>query len=339
MDPNPVLVEFSRADTLENLHRGAFCVVDDAGTVLASAGDIDRPVFPRSAIKSMQALALFRSGAVDKFDLTDKEIALACASHQAEPVHVEVAAGLLARLGLTIDDLECGAHAPGSATARKALAERGESPTAIHNNCSGKHAGMLADALALGVPTADYAERNHPVQKMVRRCIEEVIGTPLTSDHCGRDGCSIPTWAAPLRAFAKGFAKMVSGRDLAPDLAAAAPRIFDAATGNPVLVRGEGTLDTELMTAFAGRLMLKIGAEGVYCGALRDKGWGFALKIDDGKKEAAETLIANLLFAISDPNADEAAALEKYLAPVSTNWRGFEVAKTQATDLARPKIG
>jgi len=335
MNANPLLAELQRGTTLENIHRGAFCVVRADGSLVAGAGEMSRPVFPRSAIKSMQALAMFRSGAVAKFGFSDEAIALACASHNGEPRHIEGVAMMLARLGLDAGDLECGAHPPTDAAARTALRAKGEPPTALHNNCSGKHTGMLAVARALGVPTRGYIERDHQVQKLVRAGMEAIIGEPLSVDRCGTDGCSIPTWAAPLSAFARGFARMATGEGLSPEDAAAATRIFEAATGNPFLVRGSNSLDTDLMTAFSGRLMLKIGAEGVFCGALRDKGWGFALKIDDGNHMAAEIVIASLLLAIAAPNAGETAALAAYATRTMRNWRDFEVATWRATDAVK----
>ena len=326
---NPILVETIRGNWVENIHRGSIAVSDADGTLAISLGDPQHPVMPRSAVKSLQALALFRSGAVEKFGLSDEAIAMACASHSGEPEHVAVVEKTLSSLGLTIDDLECGAHRPASKATRKLLDESGEGPSPIHNNCSGKHAGMLADALALGVPTKGYVTREHPVQKLVRVCVEEVIGKPLTTEACGTDGCSIPTWAAPLDAFAAGFARMATGNNLPDDLAVAASRIFAAATSHPLLVRGPETLDSELMEVFGGRLMIKIGAEGVYCGALIDKGIGFALKIDDGNMIAAECAVASLLLAIADPNETERAALMKYARRVNTNWRGIEVGETR----------
>ncbi len=326
---NPVLVETVRGNWVENIHRGSVAVSDADGTIRLALGDPARPVLPRSAIKSIQALALFRSGAIDKFAIDDEAIAMACASHHAETMHVAVVARTLKRIGLSIDDLECGAHPPLSPAERKVLAAEGCTPSAVHNNCSGKHAGMLADALALGVPTRDYVTREHPVQKLVRACVEEVIGMPLTTEACGTDGCSIPTWAAPLTGFATGFARMATGEGLPADLALAAKRIFDAATTHPLLIGGTGTLDSDLMAAFGGRLMIKVGAEGVYCGAVIDKGLGFALKIDDGKGAAAECAVANLLLAISDPDDNERAALEKWATQINTNWRGIEVGETR----------
>ena len=338
MRANPILAELQRGNTVENIHRGAFCVAKADGTAIASAGDANRLIFPRSAIKAIQALAMFRSGAASIFGFNDEAIALACASHHGEPQHVAGVKAMLDRLGLSVDDLECGAHPPTDPAARRSLRQNDEAPSALHNNCSGKHAGMLAVARALGVPSKGYSEREHEVQKLVREGIETVIGEKLTVDHCGTDGCSIPTWAAPLDAFARGFARMATGNGLPHDDFAASLRIFDAATARPSLVRGSNSLDTELMTAFAGRLMIKVGAEGVFCGALRDKGWGFALKIDDGNMIAAETVVANLLTAISSPDAQEAAALEKYAGRVTKNWRGIEVSTWCGTELARPII-
>ncbi len=331
MSANPVLAELVRGNWVENLHRGAFCVVGADGEILAQAGDITRPTFPRSAIKSLQALAIFRSGAQQKFRFTAEELALTCASHHGQPRHIEVVSGMLQKLGLAVDDLECGAHPPSNPEARKALKSAGEKPSALHNNCSGKHAGMLAVALALGAPTEGYTKRDHPVQKLVRDCVEQVIGTDLSEDRCGTDGCSIPTWAAPLSAFALGFHRMTSGIDLDDDLIQPARILFDAATGNPFLVAGTDTIDTDLMTAFEGELMLKIGAEGVFCGALRGANIGFALKCDDGNIKAAEPMVAALIEVMADPSPAQSAALDKRKSQVIKNWRGLEVATLRAT--------
>jgi L-asparaginase II len=322
---NPILVEAVRGNWVENRHRGAFVVVDATGAVVAAAGDVERPVFPRSAIKSMQALALASSGALERFALGDRELALACASHQGEDMHVAGVSAFLAQLGLRADDLECGAHAPSFGPARDSLRAGGGRPGALHNNCSGKHAGMLAVAAALGVPTAHYVERAHPVQQAVRAAIELVVGEPLSEARCGTDGCSVPTWAAPLRAFAQGFARMATGEGLPEEVARAARRLFDAATGNPELVGGTGNLDSEVMRAFGGRVMQKGGAEGVQCGAIRDRGWGYALKIDDGNMAASRALVAGLLAALAAPDAAQREVLGRFSSQTLRNVRGTEV--------------
>jgi len=330
MDANPILIEQTRGGYVENRHRGSFVIADAEGNVIAAAGDIARPVFPRSAIKSMQALAMVTSGAIDRFALSDEQLALACASHHGEAVHVSKVAGFLGHLGLSRDDLECGAHPPLNGRAREALRAAGEAPTALHNNCSGKHSGMLSVARALGVDTGHYVEREHPVQLAVRAAIETVIGEPLSVDRCGTDGCSIPTWAAPLSGFARGFARMATGAGLPADLGAAAQRIFDAATANPLLVAGTDHFDTLTMQAFGGRVMQKGGAEGVQCGAIRHKGWGYALKCDDGNMQASVTMAANLLLRFADPDAEQAEVLGRYARQVVKNVRGAEVGEMRA---------
>jgi len=189
---------------------------------------------------------------------------------------------------------------------------------------------MLSVAQALGVDPAGYVEREHPVQVAVRSAIETVIGAPLSVDFCGRDGCSIPTWAAPLSGFAQGFAKMATGRGLPPDLGAAARRIFDAATANPLLVAGTGHFDTLTMAAFGGRVMQKGGAEGVQCGAIRDKGWGYALKCDDGNMQASVVMVANLLLRYASPDEEQAAVLGQFARQLVKNVRGTEVGEMRA---------
>ena len=330
MDANPILVEQTRGDTVENRHRGAFVIADSEGNVISAGGDISRPVFPRSAIKSMQALAMVTSGAIDRFALSDEQLALACASHHGEEVHVTKVSGFLGHLGLSGQNLECGAHPPSNGKAREALRVAGLQPTALHNNCSGKHSGMLSVAKALGVDTAGYVEREHPVQVAVRAAIETVVGAPLSVDLCGRDGCSIPTWAAPLSGFATGFAKMATGRGLPPELGTAARRIFDAATANPLLVAGTGHFDTLIMEAFGGRVMQKGGAEGVQCGAIRDKGWGYALKCDDGNMQASVVMVANLLLRYASPDDEQAAVLGQFARQLVKNVRGIEVGEMRA---------
>ncbi len=330
MDANPVLAEAVRGNWVENRHRGAFAIVDARGTIIAAAGDIDRAIFPRSAIKSMQALAVFDHGAEARFLHTPEELALACASHHGEEAHVSRVGALLERMGLREADLECGAHPPTNAAARQALRAAGRQPSPLHNNCSGKHSGMLSVALAMGVPTAGYVDREHEVQRAVRRAVEAVIGEPLTEDRCGTDGCSIPTWAAPIRAFASGFARMTTGEGLSDAHASAARALFDAATAHPHLVAGTGHFDTLVMEAFGGRVMHKGGAEGVQCGAIRDKGWGYALKCDDGNMAASQAMTAALLLQFADPDERQRTVLEAFARQTLKNVRGTAVGDLHA---------
>lgn len=330
MDANPILAEAVRGNWVENRHRGAFIIVDAKGQVIASGGDVERPIFPRSAIKSMQALAIFDRHAIDRFHHTSQELALACASHHGEDDHVSNVAHFLERMGLGVGDLECGAHMPTNDQARDALRASGMAPSALHNNCSGKHSGMLSVALAMGVDPKGYVGREHDVQRAVRAAVETVIGESLTEDRCGTDGCSIPTWAAPLRAWAHGFARMATGEGLDAGHAAGARALFDAATSHPHLVAGTGHLDTLVMEAFGGRVMQKGGAEGVQCGAIRDKGWGYAIKCDDGKMEASHVMVAALLLKYADPDAAQRAVLEQFVSLPTKNVRGAVVGELRA---------
>ncbi|ODT81638.1 MAG: hypothetical protein ABS76_10795 [Pelagibacterium sp. SCN 64-44] len=331
MQANPILAEAIRGNWVENRHRGAFIVVDADGAVIAAGGDVERPVFPRSAIKSMQALAIFDRHAAEKFHHSGEELALACASHHGEDEHVANVAHFLERMGLSAGDLECGAHPPTNRAAREALRAAGQVPSPLHNNCSGKHSGMLSVALAMGVPTAGYVEREHDVQRAVRAAVEQVIGEDLREDRCGTDGCSIPTWAAPLRAWATGFARMATGKGLDAPYAAGARALFDAATSHPHLVAGTGHIDTLVMEAFGGRVMQKGGAEGVQCGAIRDKGWGYALKCDDGHMAASQAMLAALLLKHADPDANQRAVLDQFARQPTRNVRGLVVGELRAT--------
>lgn len=338
MSANPILAQFTRGNWVENIFRGSFCVADAKGNVLASAGDVEHPIFPRSAIKVMQALPVFTSGADKAFDFDDESFALSVSSHHGEKKHVEVAQRILRKAGLTTDDLECGAHAPTNVQARNELIAAGENFSALHNNCSGKHAAMLSVAKALNIDTKNYVSPDHEVQKRVRAAVEAVIGQDLTEHKCGTDGCSIPTWAAPLRAFATGFARLETGEGLSPEHAQAAKILFNAATSHSFLIAGANTFDTDVMKAFSGRLMIKMGADGVFCGALRDTGIGFALKCDDGNLPAAAAMIAGVLEAISYPNAKELEFLQTYSNKTVSNWNGIEVGVLQATQHTRPQF-
>src|SRR6476619_3115357 len=247
---NPVLVEVVRGALIESRHRGAVAVVDaDAASVLA-LGEVTAPVYPRSAVKPLQALPLIESGAAERYGFGDAEIALACASHGGEPPHIEVASRMLARAGLDATALECGAHWPSHQPSSQALARSGGTPSGLHNNCSGKHAGFLCVACAAGVDHRGYVEAEHVVQREVRGTLESLTGVGLTADACGIDGCSIPTWAVPLTALAHAFAIFGTGHGLSPERAKAAGRIRAACAAEPYFVAGTGRFCSEIMKLF-----------------------------------------------------------------------------------------
>ena len=326
---NPVVVEAMRGARVESRHRGAGAVVDADGAAALVFGEVDEPVFPRSAVKALQSLPLVESGAADALRLSEAEIALACASHSGAAAHVETAAAMLAKAGLDAASLACGAHWPLGEDAARALARAGQTPSPLHNNCSGKHAGFLCLACASGWQTKGYEQAAHPVQRAAKAAIEDVTGAALGEDVCATDGCSIPTYAVPLRALALGFARLATGARLAPRRAAAAKRIFAAAAANPAMVAGEGRFDTAVMRLFGRRVFVKTGAEGVYCAALPELGLGLAVKADDGATRAAQAMIAALIRRFLPADGEDRARLEPFAAPVLRNWNGIAVGSLQ----------
>ncbi|CDX18726.1 L-asparaginase II [Mesorhizobium sp. ORS 3324] len=303
---NPVLVEVTRGAVVESAHRGAVIVFDADGKPVLEIGDTARPVFPRSAVKAIQALPLVESGAADAYGFGDRELALACASHSGESAHVELATAMLAKAGLDRTALECGAHWPSNHDATIALARAGGFPNALHNNCSGKHSGFLCTCIHSGIAHRGYVKAGHPLQEMVREAMQSVTGAAHDVDHCGTDGCSIPTYAVPLKNFALGFARMATGRGFSPERARAAKRLLSACMAEPFLVAGTGRADVALMQAAPGRIFVKTGAEAVYCAALPELGLGIALKCDDGASRASEVMIAAVLAKLL--RSDEAVA-------------------------------
>jgi L-asparaginase II len=322
---NPMLVEVMRGALVESRHRGAVAVVDADGSIVLAIGDIETPVFPRSAVKGLQALALVESGAADRYGLSDQELAVACASHSGEPGHVATVLSMLARAGLDRSALRCGAHPPIHRASAEALCRSGMEPSALHNNCSGKHAGFLCLSCFLGADPSGYLDAGHPVKREVKSVIATMSDFALTDERCAIDGCSVPTWAAPTKNLALAFARFGSGAGLAPQRAAAAARLRAACTAHPWHVAGSGRFCTEVMQLLGPRVFVKTGAEGVFCMALPEQGLGIALKCDDGATRAAEVVAAAMIARFSALTAGERVALERYLRPPIRNWNGIAV--------------
>lgn len=326
---NPVLVEVVRGGIVESRHRGAVAVVDANGGRVLVQGEIGIPVYPRSAVKALQALPLIESGAADRFGLGPEELALACSSHSGESGHVETASRILVRAGLDASALRCGAHWPINQAASHALARSGGTASALHNNCSGKHAGFLCTACAFDADVGGYIEPAHPVQRAVKDVLESLGGVSLGDDVCAVDGCSVPTWALPLDALALAFARFGAGAGMGPDRARAAARLRAACAAHPWHVAGTGRFCTELMQTFGARIFAKTGAEGVYCAALPEQGVGIAVKCDDGAGRAAEVMLAATLLRLLP---QERANLEPFVRPTMRNWNGIVVGRLQPTN-------
>jgi L-asparaginase II len=324
---NPVLVELTRGDRVESVHRGAIAIADATGTLRSSIGDVETPVFPRSSLKPIQALPLVESGAADTFSLTDEHIALACASHSGEPMHTERVTAWLARLGLTQSDLACGAHAVRYEPVWHAMIARGEQPTRIHNNCSGKHTGFLTVARHWDIATKGYEHIDHPVQQAVAAALRELSG--VADLPWGVDGCAVPNFALPLAGFARALARLATPGELEPRRGRAARRIVAAMAEHPELVSGTGRSCAVLIRSCSGRAVVKAGAEGVYAAIVPSLGLGVALKIDDGAGRAAETAVASILHSLGVLGTDT-AALAILRVPIA-NTRGTIVGERRPT--------
>ncbi len=324
---NPAVVEATRGKRIESAHRGAGVVVDADGRVVMAFGDAGRAVYPRSAVKALQALPLLESGAAGRFGLSDKEIALACASHSGGEDHVATARSMLARAGFDERVLECGVHWPLGEAEARALARSGRTPNALHNNCSGKHAGFICLASAMGVDPTGYVAPDHPVQREVTAAIEAMTGAPLGEEMRGVDGCSIPTYAQPLAALARGFARLGTGQGMAHERRNAAARIRACVAAHPATVAGKGRFDTELMSLLGPRAFIKSGAEGVICAALPEAGLGLAVKADDGAGRAAQVMIAALIQRLGGFGDETEARLARFVSPRLLNWNGAEIGR------------
>jgi L-asparaginase II len=319
---NPALVDVWRGPRVESRHHGAVAVVDADGATVFALGDTAMPVYPRSAVKPIQALPLVESGAAERYGFGDEELALACASHGGEPAHVDVANRMLTRAGLDVAALECGTHWPSHQASTQALARNGAAPSALHNNCSGKHAGFLCAACALGAAPDAYAAPEHPVQRAVKAILEDLGGAPIPDERRATDGCSVPTFAMPLADLARGFARLGSGQRLGPVRRQAADRLLRACMAEPWFTAGTGRFCTEVMTALAGAAYLKTGAEGVYAAAVPALGLGIAVKAEDGAGRAAEVILAATLTRLLPAQGD---TLWRFANPVLRNWNGLEV--------------
>ena len=309
-----------RGGWIESVHRGSFAVANASGRIVASLGDIGRKVFPRSAIKPIQALPLIETGAAGATRLSDVELALACASHGGEPQHVAGVEAWLKRIGCSEADLDCGPHMPSYAAAAEALVREGKPARRVHNNCSGKHTGFLTVAKQLGAPLKGYDEPTHPVQQRVITVLSELSGVAPTEFEIGIDGCGAPNFALPLSALATALARFADPSDLSAKRRDAILRLHAAIKAQPYFIAGTGRLCTRIIESGAD-VIAKTGAEGVYVASLPSFKLGLALKIDDGASPAAQCLLIALLAALKVVRKDGALA-HAFLDQPVTNTQG-----------------
>lgn len=305
----PLVVEIIRGQKVESIHEVTALVVNSKGEIIMGWGDTGRNIYPRSSIKSIQAVNIIVSGAAEKFAVTDQELALASASHNGETDHIIGVRQWLGRMGLSEQDLECGAQKQ----------QDGFSP--LFNNCSGKHAGMLASALAMGVATRGYSKVEHPVQVAVRKTIEDFCSEKITDDGIAVDGCSIPTYFLAMKGLALGMARFSDPEKLPQKYQNACRRLFRAVTEYPYFIAGKDRYCTNMTIELAKRASIKTGAEGVMFACLPDLKLGLVVKAHDGAVRAAE---ASTTWILNELGVLSPSGLEKFLPVPLKNWNGIQ---------------
>lgn len=317
-----VRVEVTRGGRVESIHHVDAAVVDAEGRVVARAGRPEEPAFVRSAVKPFQALPLVEDDVLDRFGLTDEELALCCASHSGEPRHVEVAQSILRKTGMEEGALACGPHRPFARAAADRLTADGQVPGRVHNNCSGKHGGMLALALANGWDTDGYQQDGHPVQERMLDEVSRWTGVARDRIDLGVDGCGVITFALPLTALAGAFARLAEAAERGEP---GPERVLRVMRSHPFLIGGSDRLCTRLMEVTDGRLVAKVGAEGVYGAVATDQRLGIALKAQDGARRAAEVALLGVLEAMDLIRPEELRELAKWARPELKNTRDERV--------------
>lgn len=334
-----LLVEVRRGSITESRHRGHVIAVDGDGKTVAHLGEPETVTFMRSSAKPHQAVPLVASGAADRFGFDEREVAITCGSHSGEPLHTETVAGMLRKIGLDESALRCGVHEPFSQEAARLLRERGERPGVLQNNCSGKHAGMLALALHLGAPVETYDRPDHPVQRAIAGTVSQFSGVPSEDLALGVDGCGVPVYGLPVRAMALMYARLVAPpEEFEEETRRACARLVAAMGAHPEMVAGTvERFDTIMMRATGGRVISKIGAEGVYtAGVLPCAAWprglGLAFKIEDGEdRRARPTVTVESLRQLGVLDDGALAAVAPYASFPIRNHRGETVGEVNAS--------
>ncbi|MER3416754.1 MAG: L-asparaginase [Gemmataceae bacterium] len=289
------LVEVYRSGRLESVHYGHVAVCDTQGKVLFARGDPQQPSYWRSSAKLLQAVTVVHCGAAESLRLTDAELAVICASHGAQALHVEAVTSILRKCGLTLDALLCGPHEPLHGPSAQALLQAGHTPQRIHNNCSGKHAGMLAACRHRGWPTDTYLSPDHPLQQANRRVVGSFAGVRFEDVPLGTDGCGVPTFYLSMAHLATAYARLANAKAAPTSYAGAAQRVTQAVCSHPVHIAWQGHFGTLLLEHLGTHVVAKGGAEGVFAAGLRGRDLGIALKIADGSSRAIPPVMVRLL--------------------------------------------
>ncbi len=341
-----VLVHVTRDGVVESRHQASLAIADVAGRLLAEGGSPERLAFWRSAAKPVQLLPLAAAGGVAHFRLTESELAVMAASHSGETIHIRAVQSILQKIGLGEEHLRCGAHPPMDKPAAAALVKAGEMPRAIHCNCSGKHAALLALAVLRHWPTSGYMAPDHPVQQEIMQTVAAMSGIPASVIHLGVDGCGVPTYLLSLQAMATAYARLAGPTHIPADLAAAAEVVTTAMRRYPHMTGGTGRLGTSLMAATGGRIIAKSGAEGVFCVGWPACGLGLAMKIDDGAARAVAPLVIEILYRMGALTGEEVGSLADLRRPEVRSFAGrsvgsleVEIPESLAEDLMHLRAG
>jgi L-asparaginase II len=328
---SPLLVEVTRGELVESVHGVAVCAVDAGGNVILRAGDIDVPVYLRSAAKPFIAAAAVEAGVAEAFGLEPREIAVMAASHSGEPMHLEAVLSILRKIGMNVEALQCGAHAPYDENAANVLRRDGVEPIALHNNCSGKHAGILALCKLLGADPATYLLATNPAQRRILEFCARLSDEDPTRWPVGTDGCGIPVYATSLRNAARSFARFASLREMRQRDAEALRVVRDAMVAYPQYVAGSGQFDTELMIAGEGLIASKAGAEGVHGVAAIAQGYGYISKVLDGNARARGPSTIAALRSLDVLDAQKVERLARFARPRVYNRAGYAVGEIRVS--------
>ncbi len=312
----PWEIQVFRGKNIESTHSVSVSIVDKNAQSVFFSGDVDQPVYPRSAVKFLQAIPFVESGAYEAFNLLPQQLALACASHHAESFHLEMLNDWLKKTQLKVEDLICGPQIPVNKSTAENLLKQGETATRLMNNCSGKHLGMLTTALQKNEQTAGYHLLTHPVQMRVMQVLKEMTGFDIQKDHWGIDGCCIPNFVAPLKGWAIALAALMNpqNRGMSEVRKKACEKIIEAATEYPEFVSGTESFDYKLQKITGKKVILKSGAEGVCCGLIAEKGFAFALKVLDGNQRAVPAAVLEILKNHAELPTEMQSKLERELA-------------------------
>ncbi|WP_010269864.1 asparaginase [Paenibacillus senegalensis] len=330
MNPSSILIQVLRGQLVESRHTAHLAIVNEAGRLLYECGDPHLLTFIRSSAKPLQALPVVETGAASRYRFGDRELALICSSHNGEPAQVQLVEEMLARIGLSAAALQCGVQKPAYKPAADELYRSSQSPGALHNTCSGKHGGMLALSQLLGADHQHYTNIEHPVQQIMLKTVAEMSGTDPASIPLGVDGCGVPVFGLHLTHLAYAYARWGRPERLSSTRAQACRSLIAAITAEPYYLAGSERYDTRLVEVTQGKVIGKMGAEGVFALTLPDKGWGLALKITDGSERALYPAVTEVLRQLGALNEDQCRELSAYHQPLIKNKAGTVVGRIEA---------